>query len=62
MSGDEEMPVEYQVPDADPEAVVDESGTDTEAVVDEADEVSDADGLEDDDQYPRVEDVEEDRA
>lgn len=56
------MPVEYQVPDADPEAVVDEGDTDTEAVVDEADVVSDADGLEDDDQYPRVEDVEEDRA
>lgn len=62
MPGEDEKPVEYQVPDGDPEAVVDEGDTDLEAVVDETDDATGVVGIEDDDQYPRAQDVEEDLA
>ncbi|WP_207009126.1 hypothetical protein [Nocardioides aromaticivorans] len=60
-TGDEDVDAaqEYHVADGDPEAVVDEEDLDPEAVVDEDDS---APADEDDDAYPRVQDVEEDRA
>lgn len=59
-TGDEDVDAaqEYRIDDGDPEAVVDEQDKDAEAVVDE-----DAPGVdEEEDGYPRAQDVEEDRA
>lgn len=58
-TGNQDAAEEYRIDDGDPEAVVDEEDTDVEAVVDEEDGPP---AGEDDDAYPRVEDVEEDRA
>ena len=58
-TGNQDAAEEYRITEGDPEAVVDEEDTDVEAVVDEHD-APPAD--EDDDAYPRVQDVEEDRA
>ncbi|HVK28343.1 MAG TPA: hypothetical protein VM575_08375 [Nocardioides sp.] len=58
-TGDQDDAEEYRIDDGDPEAVVDEQDTDAEAVVDELDAPPPD---EDDDAYPRVQDLEEDRA
>lgn len=58
-TGNQDAAEEYRITDGDPEAVVDEEDTDAEAVVDE----TDAPGTDDeDDGYPRAQEVEEDRA
>ncbi|WP_028656782.1 hypothetical protein [Nocardioides sp. J54] len=61
LTGDEDPDaVAHRPKDPDPEAIVDEEDRDPEAIVDEADT---ADLVDDDDgAYPRVQDVEEDRA
>lgn len=62
MPGEDVDPDEYQVPDGDPEAVVDEEDTDVEAVVDEVAPDPGTAGIEDDEGYPHAQDEEEDRA
>lgn len=62
MPGDDVDPDEYQVPDSDPEAVVDEEDTDAEAVVDEIAPDFGVEGIDDDEAYPHEQDTEEDRA
>lgn len=61
-TGDEDLDAaeEYRPGEIDPEAVVDEEDADAEAVVDEIDDTGEP--AEDDDAYPRAQEVEEDRA
>ncbi|HWJ09971.1 MAG TPA: hypothetical protein VNS46_11370 [Nocardioides sp.] len=62
-TGDEDVDAadDYRVADVDPEAVVDETDADHEAVIDESG-AAPGTADEEDELYPRAQDVEEDRA